>query len=85
MRNVLTRAAPLLLALAPILVGCGEGAPKQAAPQQAAPDEWPQERATAAREAAASFRKHSPGFEREFMIDLVFIPCSMDASAKKPA
>jgi RND family efflux transporter MFP subunit len=31
MRNVLTRAAPLLLALAPILAGCGEGAPKQAA------------------------------------------------------
>src|SRR5215212_7013623 len=32
MRNVLTRAAPLLLGLAPILAGCGEGAPKQAAP-----------------------------------------------------
>src|SRR5215212_1351664 len=32
MRNVLMRAAPLLLALAPILAGCGEGAPKQAAP-----------------------------------------------------
>jgi len=32
MRNVLTRAAPLLLALAPVLSACGEGAPKQAAP-----------------------------------------------------
>jgi len=32
MRNVLTRAAPLLLALAPLLSACGEGAPKQAAP-----------------------------------------------------
>jgi RND family efflux transporter MFP subunit len=32
MRNVLTRAAPLLLAVAPVLVACGEGAPKQAAP-----------------------------------------------------
>jgi multidrug efflux system membrane fusion protein len=32
MRNVLTRAAPLMLALAPILAGCGEGAPKQTAP-----------------------------------------------------
>src|SRR3954470_20089681 len=32
MRNVLTRVAPLLLALAPVLAGCGEGAPKQAAP-----------------------------------------------------
>src|SRR5438270_12346376 len=32
MRNVLTRAAPLLLALAPFLAGCGEGGQKQAAP-----------------------------------------------------
>ena len=32
MRNVLTRAAPLLLALAPVLSACGEGGPKQAAP-----------------------------------------------------
>jgi RND family efflux transporter MFP subunit len=33
MRNVvLARLAPLFLALAPILAGCGEGAPKQAAP-----------------------------------------------------
>src|SRR4029077_18120300 len=32
MRYVLTRAAPLLLAVAPLLAGCGEGAPKQAAP-----------------------------------------------------
>src|SRR3954453_2263755 len=32
MRNVLTRAAPLLLAFAPILAACGGGAPKQAAP-----------------------------------------------------
>lgn len=32
MNVVLTRVAPLLLALAPVLAGCGEGAPKQAAP-----------------------------------------------------
>src|SRR5205085_1820962 len=32
MRNVLTRTAALMLTLAPILGGCGEGAPKQAAP-----------------------------------------------------
>src|SRR5438270_5047684 len=32
MRNVLTRAAPLLLGLAPLLTGCGEGGQKQAAP-----------------------------------------------------
>src|SRR5436190_18281088 len=32
MRNVLMRAAPVLLALAPMLSACGEGGPKQAAP-----------------------------------------------------
>src|ERR1044072_233520 len=32
MNLVLTRLAPLLLGLAPLLGGCGEGAPKQAAP-----------------------------------------------------
>lgn len=33
MRNaVLARVAPLFVALAPVLAGCGEGAPKQAAP-----------------------------------------------------
>src|SRR2546423_14194420 len=33
MRNVmLARLAPLFLILAPVLAGCGEGAPKQAAP-----------------------------------------------------
>src|SRR5205085_12142248 len=32
MRNVLTRTAALMLTLAPILGGCGDGAPKQAAP-----------------------------------------------------
>ena len=32
MRNVLTRIAPLLLAVAPVLAGCGESGQKQAAP-----------------------------------------------------